>query len=107
FRSDYVFGYPKAPLKKIEISTKGNQIRISARMHKVIDVPVRIVGDLSPTADGKIKLHPTSNKAAGIPVKGFLRLFGADLADVMKANEERGVRLEGDDIIFDQERMIP
>jgi hypothetical protein len=105
--NNYVFAYPKAPLKKIQISTKGNQIKLSARMHKVIDVPVRIVGTLSPTSEGKIRLHPESIKAAGLPVKGFMHLFGLDLSEVMKANEERGVRIDGDDIIMDQERMIP
>ena len=105
--NNYVFAYPKAPLKKIEISTKGNQIKLSARMHKVIDVPVRIVGTLSPTPEGKIRLHPESIKAAGLPVKGFMHLFGLDLSEVMKANENRGVKIDGDDIIMDQERMIP
>src|SRR4030095_1793616 len=105
--NNYVFAYPKAPLKKIEISTKGNQIKLSARMHKVIDVPVRIVGTLSPTSEGKIRLHPESIKAAGLPVKGFMHLFGLDLSEVMKANEERGVRIDGDDLIMDQERMLP
>jgi hypothetical protein len=105
--NNYVFAYPKAPLKKIEISTKGNQIKLSARMHKVIDVPVRIVGTLSPTPEGKIRLHPESIKAAGLPVKGFMHLFGLDLSEVMKANEDRGVKIDGDDIIMDQERMIP
>jgi hypothetical protein len=105
--NNYVFAYPKAPLKKITISTKGNQIKMAAKMHKVIDVPVRIVGNLTPTPDGKIRLHPTSIKAAGIPVKGFLHLFGLDLSDVMKANEDRGVRIDDDDIIMDPERMMP
>ena len=105
--NNYVFAYPKAPLKKIEISTKGNQIKLSARMHKVIDVPVRIVGTLSPTPEGKIRLHPESIKAAGLPVKGFMHLFGLDLSELMKTNEERGVRIDGDDLIMDQERMLP
>jgi hypothetical protein len=105
--NNYVFAYPKAPLKKIEISAKGNQLKLSAQMHKVIDVPVRIVGTLSPTPEGKIRLHPESMKAAGLPVKGFMHLFGLDLSEVMKANEERGVRIDGDDIIMDQERMLP
>jgi outer membrane protein OmpA-like peptidoglycan-associated protein len=105
--NNYVFAYPKAPLKKIKISAKGNQIRMSAKLDKVIDVPVRIVGDLTPTPEGKIRLHPTSIKAAGIPVKGFMNVFGLDLSEVMKTNEERGVTIDDNDIIMDPERMIP
>jgi hypothetical protein len=105
--NSYVFAYPHAPLKKIQITTKGNQIKMSAKMHKGVDVPVRITGDLTATPDGKLRLHPTSIKAAGLPVKGFLHLFGMDLSDVIKANEDRGVSIDDDDIIMDPERMMP
>lgn len=105
--NNYVFAYPGAPLKKIKVSTKGSQLRINAKMHKGIDVPVRILGNLTATPDGKLRLHPTSVKAAGIPAKGFLHMFGLDLSDVIKANAERGVTLDDDDIIMDPERMMP
>ena len=105
--NNYVFAYPHAPLKRISISTNGTKIKMSASMHKVVDVPVKIEGDLTATPDGKIRLHPTSIKAAGIPAKGFMHLFGLDLSEVMKANASRGVTLDDNDIIMDPERMMP
>ena len=39
-----------------------------------------MVGTLSATADGKIGIRATQVKAAQVPVKGLLKLFGPDLA---------------------------
>ncbi|HEY2932291.1 MAG TPA: hypothetical protein VGK99_11150 [Acidobacteriota bacterium] len=105
--NNYVFAYPHSPLKNLRITTHGNQIEQEGTMHKVIDVPFRMVGDLSVTADGKIRLHPTSIKAGGIAVKGLMHLFGVELDELIKAREARGVKIDDNDLIMDPERMTP
>ncbi len=105
--NNYVFAYPKAPLKDFSITTKENQIKMEGKMHKLAWVPFEILGDLSPTPDGKIRLHPTSIKAEGIPVKGLMHVFGVELDELIKTREERGVKIDDNDIIMDPERITP
>ena len=105
--NNFVFAYPKAPLKDVSLSTEGNQIKMKGTVHKVTDLPFEIVGDLSATPEGKIQLHPTSIKTGGIPVKGLMNLFGIELEELIKGTESRGVKIDDNDIIMDPEVMIP
>ncbi|HEY3132911.1 MAG TPA: hypothetical protein VGL91_25900 [Acidobacteriota bacterium] len=105
--NNYVFAYPHAPLKKLNISVEGNQIKQTGIMHKVADVPFAIVGNLSATPEGKIRLHPSSIKAAGIPVKGLMHLFDVELSELIKVRESRGVKIDNNDLILDPELMVP
>ncbi|HET8677503.1 MAG TPA: hypothetical protein VFO63_17020 [Blastocatellia bacterium] len=105
--NNYVFAYPDAPLKEFNISTEGNQIKMTGKMHKVVWLPFEIVGDLSATPEGKIQLHPTSIKTEGVPVKGLMSLFGLELDDLIKPSEERGVKMDDNDIIMDPEIILP
>jgi hypothetical protein len=105
--NNYVFAYHGAPLKKIRISTKGDKLKMTGKVHKVVDVPFEIVGDLSATSEGKIRLHPTSVKAAGVPVKGLMHLLGLEVSNLINTNKARGVTVDNDDLILDQEQVIP
>ena len=105
--NNYVFAYPKAPLEKINITIEENQIKMTGTMHKVTDVAFEVKGDLSATPEGKLQLHPTSIKAAGLPVKGLMNLFGVELDDLIKATESHGVKIDDNDIIMDPEIIIP
>jgi hypothetical protein len=62
---------------------------------------------VSPTTDGRIRLHATSLKAIGIPVKGMLDLFGVELENLMKAPAGRGIQIEGDDILLSPADVLP
>ena len=105
--NNYIFAYPKAPLGDIQVSTEEGRIKLTGKLHKLVTVPFEIVGELSATPEGKIKLHPTSIKALGVPVKGLLDLFDIELSELIKANEERGVKIVDDDLILDPELIIP
>lgn len=105
--NSYVFAYPGAPLKNFHFSIEGNQLKATGTVHKLLDLPFEIKGNLSVAPDGKIRLHPTSIKTAGLPVKGFLHLFGVELDEVIRAREARGLRVDDNDLILDPERMTP
>ncbi len=105
--NSYVFAYPGAPLKNFNFSIEENQLRATGTVHKLLDLPFEIKGNLSATPDGKIRLHPTSIKTAGLPVKGFLHLFGVELDEVIRAREARGLKIEDNDLILDPEHMTP
>ena len=65
----YVFGEPDAPLKDVQLSSEGSQIRQKGTLKKGIGIPFEMVGTVSATPDGKIRIHPTQIKAAHLPVK--------------------------------------
>jgi len=105
--NSYVFAYPGAPLKNFRFSIDGNQLKATGSVHKVADLPFEVKGILSATSDGKIRIHPTSIKTAGFPVKGFLRLFGVEMDDIIKAKQARGLKIDDNDLILDPEQMSP
>jgi hypothetical protein len=105
--NSYVFAYPGAPLKNFRFSIDGNQLKATGSVHKVADLPFEVKGILSATSDGKIRIHPTSIKTAGLPVKGFLHLFGVEMDDVIKAKQARGLKIGDNDLILDPEQMSP
>jgi hypothetical protein len=105
--NNYVFAYAGAPLKDFQFSVDGNEIKATGKVHKLVDLPFEVRGELSATPEGKIRIHPTSVKAEDLPIKGFLHLFGVELDDVVKAREARGLKFDGDDLIVDPERGGP
>jgi hypothetical protein len=100
----YVFGEPDAPLKNLQLSSEGSQIRQKGTLKKGIGIPFEMVGTVSPTLDGKIRIHPAQMKVAHLPVKGLLKLFGLDMAKLINTRKTRGVSVDDNDIILDPER---
>jgi hypothetical protein len=103
----YAFGDPDAPLKNLQLSAEGSQIRQKGTLMKGVGIPFEMVGTLSPTPDGRIRVHPTQMTVAHLPVKGLLNLFGLDMANLVNTKETRGVSVDGSDLILDPARMLP
>jgi hypothetical protein len=103
----YVFGEPGAPLKNLQLSREGSQIKQTGTLEKGIGIPFEMVGIMSATPDGKIRIHPTQMKAAHLPVKGLLKLFGLDLAKLINTRNARGIAVDDNDIILDPTLMLP
>jgi hypothetical protein len=106
--NNYVFAAADAPLKKLKIEIEGNELRQSGVLVKGgVPVPFRLRASLAATADGKIRLHPTSVKAAGFLSKRVLDFFGLDLERLVKVSPATGVTIDGDDLLLDPERLLP
>jgi hypothetical protein len=103
----YVFAYPGAPLKEIVITMEGGRLKQKGVMHKGVDVPFEVDGTLDVTDDGLIRFHAQKVSSAHIPFKGLLHLFGEDLSTVINLKRDRGVTLEGDNILLNPGRMLP
>jgi hypothetical protein len=103
----YVFGEPGAPLKDLKLSTKGSQIKQEGIIKKGIGIPFEVVGDLSPTPDGKVRIHPKEMKAAHVPIKGLMKMFGLDMANVINTKHARGMQIDDNDIILDAPEVLP
>jgi hypothetical protein len=102
-----VFDYPGAPLKKNSISAEQGKIIEKGVMHKGVDVPFEVKGALDVNAAGDVRLRAEKVEAAHVPAKGLLHLFGEDLSKLVNLKRDRGVRIEGDDIILSPGKMLP
>jgi hypothetical protein len=100
----YVFGEPDAPLKNLEISVEDGRIKQKRTLKKL---PFEMVGDMSATPEGKIRIHPLKMRAAHLPVKGLMKLFGLDTAKVINTRKTRGMTIDENDIILDPIQVLP
>jgi hypothetical protein len=103
----YVFGDRDAPLKNLQLSREGSEIKQSGTLKKGIGIPFEMVGAMSPTPDGKIRIHPTQMRAAHLPVKGLMKLFGLDMAKMINTRNTKGFTVDDNDVILDPTLMLP
>ena len=97
----------KAPLKNMEISAADGQIRLSGTVHKVISLPVRLDGTLTPLPDGRLKYHLVKLNLLKVPLKGLFGLFHIELADLAPKVQTPGVQIVDNDVFFDTQRLLP
>jgi hypothetical protein len=103
----YVFSEPDAPLKNLQLTAEGSQIRQKGTLQKGPGLPFEMLGTVSATPDGKIRIHPTEMKVAHLPVKGLMKLFGLDMAKLINTRKTKGVTVDDNDIILDPALMLP
>lgn len=102
-----VFAARDAPLKEVSVFVENDRLKIKGKLHGKGDVGFEVEGKLSPTDDGKIRLHAEKIRALHLPVKGLMDLFGVDIADLIKSGKVAGVQAEKDDIILDPGQILP
>lgn len=105
--NDHVFSGKDAPLKDLAVTTDGNQLKIKGKLVQKGGVSFEVVGEMQVTPEGKIRLHARHVKAAHLPVKGVMDLFGVKLADLINTKKVKGVSAEKDDIILDPDQILP
>jgi hypothetical protein len=103
----YVFGEPDAPLKNLRLSIKDGKVKQEGTIRKGPGVPFEMVGEMSPTPDGKIRIHPTHMRAGHLPVKGLMKLFGVDMAKIINDRNTRGISVDDNDLILDASLALP
>jgi len=105
--NNYVFAYEGAPLEDLKITIEGTELRQTGKLKKGVGVPFTMRATVSATDDGKIRIHPTSIKAAGFVPKGVLDFFGLELDRLIKLKNTPAVTISGDDLLLDPERVLP
>jgi hypothetical protein len=103
----YVFAGKDAPISDLRITIEGNELKQTGKLRKGIAVPFTMRGSIAATADGKIRIHPTSIKAAGFLSKRVLDFFGLELERLVKTTSTPAVTIDGDDLLLDPERLLP
>jgi hypothetical protein len=105
--NSYVFARPHSPLTQLSIIVEKGLVKVKGKLHDKGDIPFETEGILTPTADGKLRLHSEKLKAMHLPVKGLMDLFGIDLGKLIKEGKVPGVEAQEDDLILDLEQILP
>jgi hypothetical protein len=101
----YVFSYPGSPLRHLSLSVEQGQLKQEGRLH---GISFTVLGDLTITPDGDLRLHPTDIKTAGIKVGGLMKLFGLNLQKLVKLRgAPPGVQIEENDFILSPATLLP
>jgi hypothetical protein len=104
----FTFRDEDAPLKNLELSIHDGKLRQKGSLRKgAVRVPFEMEGELSLRDDGKLRLHPTSIKAAGVGVTHLLEALDVELVEVIKVRGDRGVAIEGDDLLLSPGGLLP
>ncbi len=96
-----------SPLTKIDIQPSGNQLMIHGTVHKIIPLPIELVGTLSATPQGLVQFHMNKIDVLKIPMKSLLGGLHLKLADLVQSKPIPGVQVENNDIIFNTEQLLP
>jgi hypothetical protein len=105
--NQYVFLRQDSPVKDVSILIDKGLLKVKGKLHNKGDITFETEDELSVTDDGKIRMHAKKIRAAHLPVKGLMDLFGIEIADLIKTGKVRGIRAEKDDLILDPEQALP
>lgn len=105
--NDHVFAYPGSPLSKIAISIEPDRVIQKGVLRTGLRAPFAIVGTVSLTPEGEIRVHPISIRVAGIGVRRLMKIFGLELERLVKLRQDRGVRIAGNDFLISADGMLP
>jgi hypothetical protein len=98
---------PNSPLRNITLSGDGDQITLRGTLHKIVALPIELVGTVSAEPENQIRVHVTKLNVLKIPMKGLLGGFRVTLADFLHAPNLPGVQVTGNDIVFDPLKLLP
>jgi hypothetical protein len=99
-------GSATSPLKKITLSGDGDQIKLRATLHKIISLPIELVGTIAAVRDNRIQIHVTKLRVLKIPLKGFLGALHIGISDLLPHGIP-GVQVSGNDIFLDTQKLLP
>lgn len=94
-------------LTNVKLSSKGQQVKLNAILHKVVPVPIEMLGDVAASPDGRIQIHVAKLDILGIPVKGLLTKLHVEAADLVNTGEAKGVQVSGNDVYLDPNDLLP
>jgi hypothetical protein len=100
-------GVANSPLKNITLLADGDSIRLTGTLHKIIPLPVELLGSVAATADNRIQMHVTKLSVLKIPLKGLLGGLHISVSDLVNTKGIPGIEVSGNDIFFDTFKLLP
>ena len=105
--NDFVFASPDAPLKKLKVTTKGNELVITGNLAGKGDLPFQSDGIPAVTPDGRIRIQTVKLKALHVPVKGLMDTLGLRTSKLLDTQKVKGITVDKDDLILDPQKIFP
>jgi hypothetical protein len=100
-------GVANSPLRNLTLLADGDQIKLKGTLHKLISLPVELLGTVAATSDNRIQLHVTKLNVLKIPLKGLLGGLNISVADLFQPKGIPGVEVSGNDVFFDTLKLLP
>lgn len=100
-------GMGASPLKNIQLSGDGDQVKLSGTIRKVIPITVELRGTLSAVNNNRIQIHVTKINVLKVPLKALLGGLHVELSDLFQTKGIAGVEVTQNDIIFDPQTLLP
>jgi hypothetical protein len=97
----------KAPLRDINITGSGDQMRITGTLHKGITLPVELLGVVTPAGRNRIQMHVTKINVMKVPFKALLGGMHVTLSDIVGSTKVAGLEVTDNDIFFDPQVLLP
>jgi hypothetical protein len=91
---------------QISIDADGS-LRQKGTVSRGIPMPFDVKADVAPAPDGRIRIHAESVKGFGIPVNPLLKAFRIKMDDLFEVDSDRGVTVDGNDVLLDPSRLLP
>jgi hypothetical protein len=98
---------PDAPLKNISLLPEGDQLKLRGTIHKIVSLPIEVVGTLGATPEGLVKFRVTKLNLLKLPLKRLLGGFHVELSDFVHQSNMPGIQIAGNDITFDTQKLLP
>jgi hypothetical protein len=103
----YVFAYRGAPLRDLSFEVDGQHLIQRGILHKGVDIPFEMTGEVSVTAEGDIRIHPVAMKICSINGQGLMNALGITLAKLIDVSGAKGVRVVGNDLFLNPVDVLP
>jgi hypothetical protein len=105
--NNHVFAYRGAPLRNIHVELKDGKLLQSGILHKGVDIPFKIVSEVSLTSDGRIRLHPVDTDIFCVDGDRLMKALGLTMQKMVDVSKAVGVTIEKNDFILDPMRVLP
>jgi hypothetical protein len=96
-----------APIKNIQLSGDGDEVKMRGTVHKGVPLPVELIGTLSVIGENGIQIHVKKLNVLKIPFKGLLGAFHVTVSDLFKVRNITGLEVTENDIRFDTHTLLP
>ncbi len=103
----YVLNYEGSPLSDLRFSTRDTTLVQTGVLHKVIDIPFDMVGAVSATHDGRVRITPVEMTVGSLPGVGLLAALGIELVDLLDLSGAHGAVAVENDLLLNPAQTIP
>ncbi len=100
-------GVANSPLRDITLLAEDDHIKLKGTLHKLISMPVELLGTVAATSDNRLQVHVTKLSVLKIPLKGLLGGLHIGVSDLFHPKGIPGIEVSGNDIFFDTLKLLP